>query len=387
MAEPSFTPSGVAAISPNWVTSNDALAAAAGRWGSVIGLDTEFQRTSTYYPLPGLYQVASNGEVYLIDPLAVDNWAPMVDVLEDERRTLVMHACGEDLELMAHHLGARPEGLFDTQLANAFLSTDFALSYSNLVARHLDVALGKPQTRSDWRHRPLSEAQVRYACEDVIHLHELHSRLLDDLERLDRRAWFEQTMRDQGCYVPQDPNRYYLGLRKAWRFRDEQLAALRRLTAWRERTAMAENVPRNRVVRDEHLLLFAERRTLDERLVREVLPKPVARRYGAALVDEHQAGHQGGSPERPEPPLTQREGEVSKLLRDAARAEAERLQMSQELLARRRDVERCIRHFVTTGELSPEYSGWREPLVGGSFRRILSRLSGTQGTAEEGRSG
>ncbi|MGE3462661.1 MAG: ribonuclease D [Pseudomonadales bacterium] len=360
------------------MTTNAGLASAADRWGAVIGLDTEFQRTSTFYPLPGLYQVVSNGRIYLIDPLSVDDWRPLVDALEDEGRTLVMHACGEDLELMAHHLGAEPQGLFDTQLANAFLSTDFSLSYANLVSRHLGVSLGKPQTRSDWRHRPLSDAQVRYACEDVLHLHELHEKLLGGLESLDRLAWFDQSILAQCRYLPPDPDRYYLGLRKAWRFQGEQLAVLRQLTSWRERTAMAENVPRNRVVRDEHLIAFAERRTLDDAAVHSVLPKPVARRYGSALVAEHRAGRDSAPPERIEAPLSQREGEVSKLLRDAARAEADRQQMSQELLARRRDVERCIRYFGATGELSPEYSGWRESLVGESFRRILGRLSGAR---------
>lgn len=353
----------------------------------MIGLDTEFQRTNTFYPLPGLYQVVSNGVIYLIDPLSVDDWAPLVAALEDEHRTLVMHACGEDLELLAHHLGAAPRGLFDTQLANAFLSTDFALSYTNLVARHLGVSLGKPQTRSDWRRRPLSAAQVHYACEDVVHLHELHDRLRGALEDLDRLAWFDQSMLTECRYVSPDPDQYYLGLRKAWRFRGEQLAVLKTLTAWRERTAMAENVPRNRVVRDEHLIAFAERRSLDEDAVRSVLPKPVARRYGPALVAEHRTGRQSEPPERLEPPLSQREGEVSKLLRDAARAEAERRHMSQELLARRRDVERCIRYYTATGELSPEYSGWREPLVGEAFRRILSRLTGNRGNEPSGIAG
>lgn len=387
MEAPSCTPSGDAAISPEWIASDDALAEAASRWGDVIGLDTEFQRTSTFHPLPGLYQVVSNGRIYLIDPLSVEDFSPLVEALEDEGRTLVMHACGEDLELISHHLGATPRGLFDTQLANAFLSTDFALSYANLVSRHLGIALGKPQTRSDWRRRPLSDAQLHYACEDVLHLHELHERLGESLERLGRRAWFDETMRAQGRWVAPDPEQYYLGLRKAWRFRGEQLAVLKRLTVWRECTAMAENVPRNRVVRDEHLIAFAERRTLDEGAVRNTLPQPVARRYGPALVAEHLAGRRSEPPAPLEPPLSQREGEVSKLLRDAARAEAERHQMSQELLARRRDVERCIRHFATTGALSPEYSGWREPLLGESFRRILGRLAGSWDDFEAGTSG
>ena len=286
----SFTQFRGVAISPNWITSNAELGEAAAGWGKVLGLDTEFQRTSTFFPLPGLYQIVSDGEVYLIDPLTIDDWHPLVEALEDEETALIMHACGEDLELLSHHLKATPTGLFDTQLAHAFVSTDFALSYSNLVQTHLGVSLGKPQTRSDWRRRPLSEAQIRYASEDVEHLRELHQMLSDKLERLGRRKWFQETMVEHGRHSPTDPERYYLGIKKAWRLGGHDLAVLRALTSWRERMAMSENVPRNRVVWDEHLLTFSRQKILDEQQVRDLLPKPVAQRYAREIMAEHHAG-------------------------------------------------------------------------------------------------
>lgn len=375
MAAPSFMPCRGVAISPEWITSNDELSRAASSWASVIGLDTEFQRTNTFFPLPGLYQVVSGETVFLIDPLRIDEWQPLVEVLEDQGQLVVMHACGEDLELMLHHLGARPARVFDTQLAHAFVSTDFALSYTNLVRTHIGAEMGKAQTRSNWRKRPLTDAQVRYACEDVTHLLELHERLTDRLDSLGRRSWFEEAMTEHGRYAPTDPELYYLGLRKAWRLKGEQLAVLKRLTSWRERMAMREDVPRNRIVWDEHLVTFAERRELSDKLVWDLLPKPVARKYAKEILAEHRAGRASEPLPALEPPLTQRQGEISKKLRDAARAQADAQDMSQELLARKRDVESCIRHYVRTGELSSEYSGWREPLLGERFRDILGALS------------
>lgn len=325
--------------------------------------------------MPGLYQVVSGDTIYLIDPLQINEWEPLVEILEDPGRVIVMHACSEDLELMLHHLDARPAQIFDTQLAHAFTSTDFALSYTNLVLTHIGAEMGKAQTRSDWRKRPLTDAQVHYACEDVAHLLELHERLADRLHALGRHEWFEETMSSHGRYEPSDPDRYYLSMRKAWRLKGEQLAVLKQLASWRERTAMREDVPRNRVVWDEHLVTFAERRELSEKLIWDLLPKPVARRYGKDILAEHRAGRQSEPLPRLEPPLTQRQGEVSKALREIARTEAEGHRMSQELLARKRDVERCIRHYLRTGELSSEYSGWREPLLGDRFRDILAALS------------
>jgi ribonuclease D len=356
------------------VSSNQALEDSVASWGRILGLDTEFQRTNTFFPLPGLYQVVSGSDIYLIDPLTIDEWQPLVAALEDEDTTLIMHACGEDLELMFHHLGATPTRLFDTQVANAFVTTDFALSYTNLVKTHLGVELGKAQTRSDWRRRPLSDAQLQYACEDVEHLPELHRQLCEKLEVLGRDQWYFETMAGQGRYAPSDPDRYYQNIRKAWRLSGDDLAVLQSLTSWRERTAMTEDVPRNRVVWDEHLLAFAQQQALSEGHVRELLPHGIARRYADRIVAEHQTGRDSEPLPRLAPPLSQVQGEVSKKLREVARTRAEGKEMAQELLARKRDVERCIRHYMATGELSADYSGWRDALVGESFRDILARL-------------
>jgi len=105
-----------------------------------------------------------------------------------------------------------------------------------------------------------------------------------------------------------------------------------------------------------------------------LLPKPIARRYANEVVDAHRAGRESDPLPQLERPLSQSQGEVSKKLRDAARTRAGEDDMSPELLARKRDVERCIRHYLSTGELSADYSGWREALVGDRFRDILAAL-------------
>lgn len=362
------------AASAEWIDSDAGLRAAAASWETVIGLDTEFQRTNTFHPLPGLYQVVSGERIYLIDPLAVTDFQPLVEVLEDPRRTVIMHACGEDLELLSHHLGAVPTGLFDTQLANAFQSGDYATSYAKLVARVLAVGLDKHETRSDWLARPLSEEQQRYACEDVIHLPALHAELDERLTALDRRHWFAETMADQGRWLPTAPEDYYRGVKKAWQLSGRQLGVLRALCTWRERRARSEDLPRNRIVWDEHLFDFARRKTLREGDVWGLLPKPVARRYAAELVAEHARALDEEPPPPLPRPLTQAQGAVSKALREFGRDRADALDLAQELLARKRDVEACVRHYLDHGEVSPGYSGWRWPVVGEAFQEKLGRL-------------
>ena len=54
-----------------WIETDQELADAVASWGNCVGLDSEFIRTDTFYPIPGLYQVASADQVFLIDPLTI----------------------------------------------------------------------------------------------------------------------------------------------------------------------------------------------------------------------------------------------------------------------------------------------------------------------------
>lgn len=362
-----------------WVADDESLARAVAQWPQHIALDTEFIRTSTYYPMPGLYQVAAGSLVYLIDPLSVDQWQPFIDYLTDAQTIKIMHACLEDLELLHHHLGVSPINIFDTQYANAFLSEDFSLSYAALVERRLGVALEKHQTRSNWLQRPLSNEQIRYAVEDVTFLLPLFEQMRNALHELGRHQWFVADMTGRSNYQPSDPAMYYRNVKKAWKLQGPELAALRALCAWREETARSENVPRNRVIWDDHLYNFASISELKVGHIRRALPHGVARRYGEVLVDQHRQGREAGVPEALPSPLSSQQGAVLKLLRDVARRKAASLGVAAELLARKKDLESCVRHHADHASLSAYYLDWRAELVAEPFMEILSDHTGSEG--------
>ena len=354
-----------------WIDSNARLAGAAERWKGVIGLDTEFQRTDTFYPIPGLYQLVAGGEICLIDPLAIDDWNPLTRALEDPATVKIMHSCSEDLELIAHHLDVRPANLFDTQIAYAFVSEHLSISYANLVNALLGLTLEKHQVRSDWLRRPLSDAQVSYACEDVASLPALHRLLSGELEATGRWHWFREDMALREAAPTIDPDRYYLGIKGAWRLNGAQLGALKVLCAWRERQAMQEDKPRNRVVWDEHLFHFARPPKLTMALIEARLPRRFARRYGEALIAAHAEGSAAPVEAKPPRPLNGSQATRVKQLREIGLDRAASLGMAPELLSRRRDLEACLRHHSATGELSAPYQGWRGALVGAEFAAVL----------------
>jgi ribonuclease D len=363
-------------VSVEWVTDDTRLAELAGGWGRVIGLDTEFQRTDTFFPLPGLYQVCAGDRVWFLDPLVLEDLSPLLEILEDRRVTKILHACSEDLELLRHHFGAVPVGLFDTQLANAFVSPHYSVSFTRLLADRLGIELEQHETRSDWLARPLTERQVRYAWEDVYYLPALHDDLRAELERRGRLAWFREEMDARGRFLPGDPETYYRSIRKAARMRGGALGRLQSLCAWRERQAMAEDRPRGRVVKDELLVQLAEAAVLEPADLGRLFAPGTVRKYGNQLLEAHAHGTAiTVDPPAAEAPLTGPQQDLVGRLRAIAVQQAEALGMAPELLGRKREVEACVRHYLAFRELSDAYRGWRQALVGERFRAELARMA------------
>ena len=359
-------------ISIYWIDSDAELARAVASWSPVIALDTEFIRTNTFYPIPGLYQVASGADVFLLDPLTIENWEPFKRYLVDVDTRIIMHACLEDLELIYAHLQVVPSNVFDTQLANAYVSEDYSLSYARLVERCLGVLLDKQQTRSDWLQRPLSDDQLRYAVDDVVHLTAVGEMLEQQLRDLQRWDWFQEDMQQRSAYEEPRPQVYYRQVKRAWQLNASQLQVLQRLCEWRETLARRLDIPRNRVVWDEHLFAFAQTPALTEAILGKFLPAAIVRRFGSQLLEVHQRKEKTEQLlEQLDRPLSPSQGARLKVLRDLAREVANSLGLAPELLARKKDVEACLRHFNATGELSEIYFGWRKEVVGKGFLQVL----------------
>ena len=352
-----------------WIADSSSLTEQCQHWTGAIGLDTEFIRTDTFFPLPGLYQIIWQNQVFLLDPVAIDDFSAFINVLKDPDICKVMHACQEDLELIHHHLGINVTNVFDTQLANAFVSADFSLSYAALVEQVLGVGLDKHATRSNWLQRPLTDEQIRYAVEDVVYLPGLYAALLELLG--ERKEWFSGEMTPRAAYQPPDSNQYYLNVKKAWQLRGAQLSVLRSLCAWRENTAKTLNIPRNRVVWDDHLYQFSKLRALSSRDVRNALPRAVANKFSQGLVDAHAEGLSAEIPPGLPGPLSAQQNAVVKRLREVGRGKAEDLGLAPELLSRKREVEECVRIYVSEGTMSALFQGWRKEVVGDLFGEIF----------------
>lgn len=253
-----------------------------------LALDTEFIRERTFYPRLCLVQVAHDEVVACVDALALDDLDPLLNVLYDPAVIKVLHSAHQDLEIFFYRRGEVPCPVFDTQIAAAVLGHGEYVGYATLVNDLLGVELDKSQTRTDWSRRPLAEAQLRYAADDVHYLCEVYRLQRAELVRGDRLARLERE-----CAALCDPARYQVHPEEAWRrikagrrLRGTQLAVLQTLAAWREEQARAADLPRNWVLGNEVLVTLARRMPGDWESLRRVpgLKPSTLRRYGDVLL-------------------------------------------------------------------------------------------------------
>ncbi|ART79273.1 ribonuclease D [Oceanisphaera avium] len=253
----------------------------------ILALDTEFIRTRTFYAKPGLYQVFDGVQTVLIDPLAVSDLAPLWQLLEDSNRICVLHAGGEDIELLHQQSGSVPARIHDTQLAAAFLGLGAQIGFAPLVNALLDVQLDKANARTDWLARPLSGSQLNYAADDVIYLYPIYQELMTRLQQRGLMAWFEQECERtvKRRITSSDPALAYLDIKHAWTLDRKGLAILQRLSEWRLSEARRRDLAVNFVVKEAHLFKIAERApTCLEELAKLELDAMEVRRHGETLL-------------------------------------------------------------------------------------------------------
>lgn len=221
-----------------------------------IALDTEFLREKTYYPKLCLLQVATPEHVACIDPLAIADLSPILDILFDETVTKVLHSGRQDLEIFYHLAGKLPSPVFDSQIAALLLGYPEQVGYASLVKDELGIELDKLHTRADWSLRPLSEEQLQYAADDVVYLAEIYQRLYEKLAASGRSDWLLEdfqrlTSVDLYNNPPEDA---WLKVKGGNRLRGDSLSIMQSLAGWRELLARQKDRPKGWILRDDALV-------------------------------------------------------------------------------------------------------------------------------------
>jgi len=340
-----------------------------------LAVDTEFEREKTYYPELCLLQAANEHTVAVIDPLALEDLQVLRELLYDPSITKVFHSARQDLEIFYHLWDALPTPLFDTQVAAPLLGYDEQMGYANLVSKVLGVELGKTQTRTRWKRRPLDEAQLQYAADDVIYLGRLYTRMRSQLEHKNRLGWLEaefSALAGEDLYQF-DADDVWRKNRGAAKLRGDKLCALQLLSAWREHRARNENRPRNWVLRDDTLVELARMQPAslsDLERVRGLQGRAI-KSYGAEILKTL-------SEAKLREPIPQAQREKRRPLETAEEAKVAALALLARIIAGENDLHpnslapaRELEKFVRNDPRSLLLEGWRARLIGEVFSDFL----------------
>lgn len=221
-----------------------------------IAVDTEFMREKTYYAKLCLIQIATPATVALIDPLALKDLSPLKQLFCESDTLKIFHAGSQDLEIFYQLFGAPVTPIFDSQTAAALVGLRTQVGYQELVEKILDIKLKKSDSYTDWARRPLCDAQLSYAKEDVIYLLQLYPELVERMRALKREAWLESEFKTAASAETYkvDPYTMYTRVKKISQFSRRKLAVAMEVAAWRELQAQKHNVPRKWVMSDETLV-------------------------------------------------------------------------------------------------------------------------------------
>ncbi len=183
--------------------------------GEVIAVDTETMGLDPHRDRLCLVQLsAGDGTAHLVHFPEPRYDAPNLKALVgDKARTKLFHYARFDLAVLRHYLGVSAVPLYCTKIASKLARTyTDRHGLKDLCKDLLNVELSKQQQSSDWGAAQLSRAQLKYAGQDVLHLHALRERLDGILDREGRRQLAEACFRfvptrvelDLGGWVAED---------------------------------------------------------------------------------------------------------------------------------------------------------------------------------------
>ena len=345
-----------------------------------LALDTEFIRERTYYPNLCLVQIAAHdheGELQLacIDPLAIDDISALLKLLHNTNIIKVLHAAHQDLEIFNYLSGQVPQPIFDTQPAASVLGYGDHMGYANLMLQVLKVDLDKSQSRTNWAKRPLNQAQLDYAIDDVRYLAQAYPIMRDKLIEQQRLDWLDA---DFTHFT--DPNLYAINPEMRWKkvkglqvLKRQQLAILRELAAWREQLAEKKNLPRKWLIKDEILIDLARQQPKEIRSIADMrgINAPKTKKYHKKWLECIEKGL--SLPQNEWPEISRRkkptasQDKVIDLLMTALSIRASELGITPAVITTRKKVASMVQEKRKT--LSDD---WRGALVNDLFNEILS---------------
>jgi ribonuclease D len=347
-----------------------------------IAVDTEGASFHRFIDRVYLMQLSTRDKHAIIDPLPIEHPHTLGALLADERVEVVFHDADYDLRLLRQDYGWRVARLFDTRVAAQLLGLrQFGLAA--LLEANFGVKLDKKHQRADWSMRPLTEDMLAYAAQDTMHLLQLRDIFDDALNAKGRRHWAEEEFnRIRAVEWSDDDVEPFLRVKGARDLTRRELALLRELHAWRDKTAAGMDRATFRVATNETLLEIARQAPTSPGAVTAI--KGVPRNWSSSRIAEVVEAVQRGVavteadlPRFPRPMRWDRDpkfDERANALRAVRDEAAARLDLDPGVLGSREKLEAVARLAPTSVEQLSEVKGlrqWQIEVMGDAMIRAL----------------
>lgn len=378
MAKPPETPETTAIKHSDQLSALHDEARAAGRFA----FDTEFVMEDRFAPELCLVQIATDKTVAVIDPFDGLDLTPLWDLVGDPEVETVVHAGQEDLAICVHRNGRVPRNVYDVQIAAGLAGYEYPMSLQKLVRTASHVRLHKSKTLTDWRKRPLTSAQMRYAAEDVSYLLVVRDKIGERLSARKRTTWVEEEFKrfeDMTVYRRVEEEKLSR-VKGSGALEGRQLAILRELLAWRETVAEQVNRPVRALLKDHLLVEIAKHELATVKEVRDLRGINLSDRHVRSLCEAVEKARElpkeqwpASAPRDTETPS---ETALVSLATGIVRSYCAEHDLAYGLVATKRSIHELVRHCLS-GDASAQspielLSGWRGEAVGGLLHEILA---------------
>ena len=230
-----------------------------------IALDLEFDRNRYGYGFQlCLIQCQVHSTCYIIDPLLLKTTLKeFFSYLEDPKHTIICFSFGEDFRLL-RSLGCDITTVRDLDIGLSLIN-EAKKSLVKQLSTRIGIQTSKASQTSNWLSRPLSDKQIRYACEDVLYLFELRDSIVRDLQLKGRNTWFEQE--NDWVYsldneTDEDLNKIVIKTKNLEGLNEIEGYTYKKLFEWRDKQAKKLGKPPFQIIDNHFLKLLIQKHSL-----------------------------------------------------------------------------------------------------------------------------
>ena len=159
--------------------------------GNSVAIDTETMGLNPHRDRLCVVQLSDGGgDAHLVQFSAASDYnAPnLKKLLNNDNIIKIFHFARFDLAVLEYYLKVKISNIYCTKIASRLSRTytDFH-GLKELCSELLNISISKAQQSSNWGGDTLSDAQLKYAAQDVLYLHQIKE-ILDGMLQKEGRS-------------------------------------------------------------------------------------------------------------------------------------------------------------------------------------------------------